>query len=208
MKFLEDIAVRYPQSEIERNCKKLGAYFSFDSGKHLELLCKMAYQLYVLGDVELAKRVSRFTHDTPFPGKGCFRVWTFILQVWGLEVYILKQEGNEALAQSRIQKIDDIYSYPLPEAYDSFEQQKMFEEKRRMNFHYPDILYQKEIANATSITRANSWRLVALYKMIGCTFTGLYPNLTLHQEEIQCAIDDYISVLKPFLQRKMGCQSK
>ena len=25
----------------------------------------MAYQLYVLGDVELAKRVSRFTHDTP-----------------------------------------------------------------------------------------------------------------------------------------------
>lgn len=202
MNLFEDIAVRYSQAGIQGICRKLNAYFSFNSGKHAELLCKLAYQMYVLGDTETAKKISCFTHDAPFPGKGCFRVWDFILFIWGLEVYILKQEHDDVSAQRRIDAIDGILNYPLPNAYDSAEQQKKFEQIRRGNFHYPDILHQKDISTAISTASANSWRLTSLYQMIGYTFTGLYPDLLLHQEEIQCAVDEYVAELKAYYTKK------
>ena len=202
MDLFKDIAARYPQAGIQGICRKLDAYFSFNSGKHLELLCKLAYQMYVLGDTETAKKISCFTHDALFPGKGYFRVWSFILYIWGLEVYILKQEHDDVSAQRRIDAIDGIYHYPLPDVYQSIEQQKRSEQIRRGNFHYPDILSQKDISAAISTASANSWRLSSLYHMIGYTFTGLYPDLLLHQEEIQRAVDEYVAELKAYYTKK------
>lgn len=182
--------------DIKNICNKLDKSCSFDSGKDAELLCKLAYLLYVSDDFENVKSISKFTHEAQFPGKGYFRVWDFILSIWGLEAYILLREGNTDLAQKRINEIRSVYEFPLPDIYESSEHQKKVEDSRRNSCNFIDVLRQKEIANAASVRSANSWRLIALYKMIGYTFTGLYPDLVVHQSELERAIDVYVQKLK------------
>lgn len=200
MSIFEEIAHRHSQVEIQRICKKLNSSFSFSSGKHMELLCKLAYLLYILDDGEMVTQISQLTRKAVFPGKGYFRVWSFILQIWGLEAYLFTQADNRAAAQACIDEIQNIYEFPLPEIYSSAEQQRKCEQIRRGNLCYTDILHTKEIANAATTKRANDWRLIALYSMIGYTFTDLYPDLTLHKEMIQCAINEYVAELKKYLQ--------
>lgn len=196
MTFFKTISNCHSLKEIRSICDKLNKSFNFDSGKDAELLCKLAYLLYIRDDFEHVKIISQFTHTAPFPGKGYFRVWDFILFIWGLEVYVLQQEGNRNLAQERINAIKLVCELPLPDMYESAEKQKNAELTRRRNCKCVDVLRQKEISSATSVRSANSWRLIALYKMIGYTFTGLYPDLVLHQNEIEEAIEDYVQKLK------------
>lgn len=55
---------------------------------------------------------------------------------------------------------------------------------------------KREIANAANVRSANNWRLIALYRMIGYTYTGLYPDLLLHRCEIEQAIEEYVRELR------------
>lgn len=196
MSIFETISDCHTQKDIRSICGKLAKSFSFDSGKDAELLCKLAYLLYVLEDFENVKAVSQLTHNVPFPGRGYFRVWDFVLFIWGLEAYLLQNEGSDDMARERIAAIEAIYEIPLPDMYKSMELQRNAEKNRRQNCKYVDVLRKREIANATSVRSANNWRLIALYKMIGYTYTGLYPDLVSHRHEIENAVEEYLQELR------------
>lgn len=196
MTIFETISDCHTQKEIRSICSKLTKSFSFDSGKDMELLCKLAYLLYILEDYENVKAVAQLTHNMPFPGKGYYRVWDFVLFIWGLEANLLQNEGSDDMAKERIAAIEAVYEIPLPDMYKSVELQRNAEKNRRLNCKYVDVLRKREIANATSVRSANNWRLIALYKMIGYTCTGLYPDLLLHRQEIEKAVGEYLQELR------------
>lgn len=196
MNLFDEIADKHPVKEIQTICSKLRVACSFDSGKDAERLCKLAYLLYVLDDCLCVKELAAFTHEAEFPGKGWFRVWDFILPIWGLEAYVLMRENNPVMAEKRIKAIQDVLETPTLEVYGSVERQRHLEEVRRANIKYENSTYAKEIENAASRKSANNWRLVALYRMMGYTVTGLYPDLLLHEKEIEKTVDDYVHHLR------------
>ena len=101
IELFESIMNSCPQKKVASLCKKLIKKCSFNSGTDAENLCHLAYRLFVYGYIEEALAVCRYTHDVPFPGKGAFNVWTFILCLWGLEVFILKTQEKYKEADVR-----------------------------------------------------------------------------------------------------------
>lgn len=177
-------------------CKKLIKKCSFNSGTDAENFCHLAYRLFVYGYIEEALAVCRYTHDVPFPGKGAFNVWTFILCLWGLEVFILKTQEKYKEVDVRTKEIDHIHIQPIGiRLNDSAEKCRKDADKLYLTFTYPDVLFCKEIEEARSLNSANEWRFIALFEMIGYGATGLYPNLSAHWEELQQDINNYVSIL-------------
>lgn len=182
----ESIMNSCPQKKVASLCKKLIKKCSFNSGTDAENLCHLAYRLFVYGYIEEALAVCRYTHDVPFPGKGAFNVWTFILCLWGLEVFILKTQEKYKEADVRTKEIDHIHIQPIGiRLNDSAEKCRKDADKLYLTFTYPDVLFCKEIEEARSLNSANEWRFIALFEMIGYGATGLYPNLSAHWEELQ-----------------------
>lgn len=175
--------------------KKLEKKCSFDSGNDAENLCHLAYRLFVYGHEEEALSVCNFTHDVPFPGKRKFGVWSFILNIWGLEVFILQKRGDVKVADIRIKAIDNILMQPIGVFVDNEEKHRQFENQRRSRFTYPEILRRNEIEGSSSKQGANEWRFIALFTMIGYAATGLFPDLELHREELQHDINEYVAIL-------------
>src|SRR5699024_1144330 len=90
----ESIMNSCPRKKVVSLCKKLIKKCSFNSGEDARNLCSLGYRLFIYGHIDEALAVSRYTHNVPFPGRGVFNVWTFILCLWGLEVFILKAQGK------------------------------------------------------------------------------------------------------------------
>lgn len=192
----ESIMSSCPKKKVVSLCKKLIKKCSFNSGADAENLCHLAYRLFVYGYIEEALAVCRYTHDVPFPGKGAFNVWTFILCLWGLEVFILKEQGKYEEADVRTKEIDHIHIQPIGiRINDSAEECRKFADKLYLQRTYPDVLNSKDIERAKSLNSANEWRFTALLKMMGYGATGLYPNLSAHWEELQQDINNYVSIL-------------
>lgn len=191
-----DIKDTCPHKKTQSLCNKLLRKCSFNSGKDIENLCHLAYHLYVYGQEDIALKVSAYTHDTPFPGKGGYRVWDFILYIWGLEVFILKNRGQDIEASKRILAMDAIWMTHIPGSAFPPEKHMQFEIARRGRFTYPEILHSEDIADASSVRSANEWRFCALFKMIGYGSTNLFPDLVKHWDPLEEHICSYISVLK------------
>lgn len=109
----ESIMNSCPRKKVVSLCKKLIKKCSFNSGEDARNLCSLGYRLFIYGHIDEALAVSRYTHNVPFPGRGVFNVWTFILCLWGLEVFILKAQGKYEEADVRIKSIDYIHAQPL-----------------------------------------------------------------------------------------------
>ena len=55
---------------------------------------------------------------------------------------------------------------------------------------------EEEISNASSETRADGWRLVALFRLIGYGSTGLFPKLNEEKDSVDKLVKDYIQKLQ------------
>lgn len=183
------------EKKIVNLSKKLEKKCSFESGNDAENLCHLAYYLFVYGHEEKALAVCNLTHDIPFPGKRKFGVWNFILNIWGLEVYLLQRRGNVEAAMARIKAIDNIQMQPIGIFAENEEKHRNFENQRRGRFTYPNVLRQKEIEASSNKQIAYEWRFIALFTMLGYGVTGLYPNLVEHWEELKHDIDEYVAIL-------------
>lgn len=190
----EEIYNKYPANKrIATLCKLLMKKCSFDSSKDAESLCHLAYWVYIYGDEETALAVSVYPHDAPFPGRGAFNVWSFILNVWGLECYILQKHGQAEASLARADEIDRINRLPVGER--TAESVSALTDKIRNRTCYEEELYCDKIANAGTTSLANKYRLAALFHMIGLGATGHYPDLNLHRKELEQNIQDYVSAL-------------
>lgn len=189
----ESIMNSCPQKKVVSLCKKLIKKCSFNSGADAENLCHLAYRLFVYGYIEEALAVCRYTHDAPFPGKGIFNVWDFILFIWGLEVFLLqKQERNEE-ANARVNEIDNIHMQPVNAIFNIPEKCRKFANELYQRVSYPDVLEYEKIEKSEQY--ANNYRFIALFDMIGYGATGLYPNLSEHWEDLQQDINNYVAIL-------------
>ena len=186
------IMTNHKEKKIVSLCKKLTKKCSFNSGADIENLCRLAYWLFVYDYEGEALSVCSITHDVEFPGKGIWAVWDFIMYMWGLEVHILKQSNNMEKANEIIQKMDKIWKFPptLPVKVTEHEIE------RRNRFTVSFCSREKEIANASSETRADAWRFVALFSLIGYGSTGLFPNLNKEKESVDALVEEYIQRLK------------
>lgn len=189
----ESIMNSCPQKKVVSLCKKLIKKCSFNSGADAENLCHLAYRLFVYGYIEEALAVCRYTHDVPFPGKGIFNVWDFILFIWGLEVFLLQREEKYEEANTRVKEIDYIHIQPVNAIFNIPEKCRKFANELYQRVSYPDVLEREKIKESEQY--ANNYRFIALFNMIGYGATGLYPNLSAHWEELQQDINNYVSIL-------------
>ena len=183
------------QKKVASLCKKLIKKCSFNSGADAENLCHLAYRLFVYGYIEETFAVCRYTHDIPFPGKGGYRVWDFILYIWGLEVFLLYKQEKHEEANARAKEIDSIRAQPVDSIFNTPEKRREFIDKLYQRVVYPDVLLQEKIEKEENERNANEYRFLALIRMVGCGATGLYPNLSAHWNELQQDIDNYVSIL-------------
>ena len=188
----DSILTNHKEKKIVSLCKKLTKKCSFNSGTDIENLCRLAYWLFVYDDEDEALSVCAITHEVEFPGKGMWAVWDFIMYMWGLEVHILKQSNNKEKANEIIKQMDNIWMVPptLPVKVPEHEIE------RRNRFTVQFCSREKEIANASSEVRADAWRFVALFCLIGYGATGLFPNLNKEKELVDTLAEEYIQKLK------------
>ena len=193
------IIASHKEKRIISLCNSLHKRCSFNRGQDIQTLCELAYWLYVAGDEEAVLMIAEYTHDAPFPGKAIYNVWDYILYIWGLEVYLYIKHDDRDKAEYRIKKIDGILKAPLPKAYSSYDRQLFVEEKRRERFTYPDVLQLNKIQMCDTKAWKRDYQISALYTMIGYTYTGLFPNLSAHKNEIEHYIQKYVNELKSYL---------
>lgn len=188
----EILLTNHTEKKIVSLCKKLIKKCSFNSGADIENLCRLAYWLFVYGYEDEALSVCEITHNVEFPGKGIWAVWDFIMYMWGLEVHIFKQGGNIDRANAIIQQMDNLWMFPptLPAENPEHEM------ARRNRFTLSFCSRSKEIECANSEVRADGWRLVALFRLIGYGATGLFPNLNKEKDSVDKLIKEYIQKLK------------
>ncbi len=126
-------------------CKKLVKKCSFNSGADAENLCHLAYRLFVYGYIEETFAVCRYTHDIPFPGKGVYRVWDFILYIWGLEVFLLYKQEKHEEANARAKEIDSIRAQPVDSIFNTPEKRREFIDKLYQRVVYPDDCFKRRL---------------------------------------------------------------
>ena len=191
----EEIQQACTEKKIVSLCKKLQKKCSFTRGADIENLKDLAYWLYVYGHEEMAIRVCRYSHiEDPQPMKINFNVWDFILYIWGLEAYIYRKQGKESDCQERIDAMDRVWSIPTLH-FDTVEKERANNQGIRNRLTYDVAISKKEIERCDSKSDANSYRFIALCKMIGYGVTGFYPQLEERKEELQKDIDEYINIL-------------
>ncbi len=184
----EKIHDNHSEKKVVSCTKKLIKKCSFSSGTDAGNLCELAYWLYIYGYNDEVHEIYDITKEVDFPGKGSFAVWDYLFFIWGLEIYLLKQRGSQEEAQRIIDKMDKCYQNTVLT--------KAQEEGRRNNVSYEMVSQERNVSAQTSKARANSWRITALFTMIGLTYTGLYPNLTKEKDKIEMKILEYLEVLR------------
>ena len=193
---LETIKQECPKKKVISLCNKLLKRGSYKSAADSESLCHLAYWLYIYDRADLAMACIAPTHRIECFGD--FGVWTFLHAMWGLEIRILRERGDNAHANEVAATMDGQLLMPTL-LKDTPEKKAAHEAKRRARFTYESVTRQDSIqphVEAGNQTRANAWRLVALLGMIGDTETGLYPNLNERKEDIEVKIAEYIGELR------------
>ena len=184
----ESIQTTHTEKKIVSLCKKLIKKCTFNSGADAQNLCELAYWLYIYGYEYDVLLICEITHDIEFPGKGGFNVWDFILFIWGLEAHILKERAQIEKANDRIKRMDELWTLSAKSA----EQ----EAKRRSRFTISECAYEEKIANATSVSSADRWRFLSLFRLIGYGATGLFPCLQKDKAAVDEFAKEYIEKLK------------
>ncbi len=184
----EKIHDNHKEKKVLSCAKKLIKKCSFSSGTDAGVLCELAYWLYIYGYINEVHEIYEITKELDFPGKGSFAVWDYLFFIWGLEIYLLKLSGNEEDAKSIIDKMDECYQNTV-----LTEEQ---EHGRRNNIDYDMVSQERNVSAQNSLSRANSWRITALFTMIGLTYTGFYPKLNSEIDKIEIKINEYIEILR------------
>ena len=190
----EEIKEKCLNKKVTGLCNKLIKKLSFSSGSDAENLCHLAYWLYVLEQTESAERCIDLTHNLVFDQN--YNVWAFIHQMWGLEIRILREKGENEKAESISKTISEHHKIPLQSSKETQEHCDKREAARRENFTFADTSKQEKVNNAGDDRRTNDWRFIALLGLIGYTETGLYPHLSKDRKIIEQTISEYISKLR------------
>ena len=193
----EEIMERYSDKKIISLCKKLNKKCSFGSGVDAAYLCELAYRLYVMGAKEDALRVCEFTNIN-IPNKLNYRVWDFILLIWGLEAYIYNEDGRTEDKEYRVSLMKKVWSTPK-NALDTEEKAWDFIQKIFARKTFEDVCDIQAIEEAEAEgdkKSANAMRLTALYNMIGYGIIGFCPELEKNNDELNTKIREYIVSLQ------------
>lgn len=182
----ERINIKHKESVIVSLSGKLRKRCKLTTGEDARNLCRLAYWLYVFGDTEEVEALYGLTTDVPFPGRAWFDVWTYLLYLWGLEIHILRERGENQKAEEIVALMDQ-YLHSSP----ATKEQEM---ARRRRFTYEFVCNGEKIAAADSVDSANSYRLSSLYSMLGRRYSGLYPNLL--EARVEAKAEEYIKALK------------
>jgi hypothetical protein len=172
-------------------CKRLIKKLSFKSGKDMENLCHLTYWLYILGNIEMAKECINLTHDIEFTLN--YDIWTFIHLIWGLEIRILRQEGNNKLADKIAGKMDK--QLKMPPKILTPEEAEIHENRRRERIDINFVSYEMEITEClkeNDIKMADEYRFIGIMGLIGEMETGFFPKLNNNRERIEEIIKEYV----------------
>jgi hypothetical protein len=187
----ENIMSNCNHKNVQSLCKKLIKKLSFNSGKDMENLCHLIYWLYILGDIETAKECINLTREIEFTQN--YNIWTFIHLIWGLEIRILRQEGNNKLAGEIAEKMDK--QLKMPAKIETPEKAEIRENKRRERIDIKFESNETEIAEClkeNDIKTANEYRFAGIIGLIGAMETGFFPKLNNNREKIEGIIKDYV----------------
>ena len=176
-----EIAEKCPRKKVIACCNKLSKKCSCKSSASMEVLCELAYWLYIYDCRDEVFAVAAETHEIPFVQN--FQVWTWIFNIWGLEIRIFKEHGQQEQADELIAKIDEYYLLPANEGEDKEAAEQM--RRSRELFSYPVCAGQAAIEAEKSKVWADKIRLTALYRMIGDGATGLYHLMNREMELIE-----------------------
>ncbi len=192
---VEEIMNTVHKKKILSLGRKLLKKCSFRNSSHMLNLCEMAYYLYIFGYPQYIERLVAPTHHIPFETN--YNVWTYIFAIWGLEIRMMRENGAAEKASELSHMIDEYYLLPQNEN-DTREDLEKSESIRRSSilFSYPECTYKDKIDTAESETDKNSWRLSALFRMIGDGSTGLFPDMNAHSDEIEQTVSEYILFLQ------------
>lgn len=188
--FFEEIMARCPQKKVASLCKKLAKQGGLQSGARCEALCHLAYWLYIYGQGALAMRCAALTHGLTFNGN--FNQWTFIHNLWGLEMRLLRQGGQEAAAARIARAINK--NLLAPTKHVTAEARAQIEQNRRGRATLADAACAEKVAAALRAgdeKGADDWRFIGLVKLASWAETGLYPQLNAGGREVEAKIDEY-----------------
>jgi hypothetical protein len=177
--------------KVQGICKKSNIKFSVKNGKDMENLCHLIYWLYILNEIELAKECIDLTHGIPFDQN--YNIWTFIHYIWGIEIKILRNEGNNDNVNKIIQEMDK--QLKIPTKIETSEKAEIRENRRRERIDLESVSNGKEIEDClkdNDLKLANEYRFTALMRLIGYTETGFFPQLNKDKEKIENIIKNYI----------------
>lgn len=196
MEVFNEVSQSCSQKAILKLNNKLLKKISFSSGADIEVLCRLAYWLYIYDYAELSIKCIDLTSSLQF--KQNYNVWSFIHFMWGLKIRILRSRGQETEVEHIASIIDAHFTSPTKLLAKDCDIQK-FEARRRSRFTY-DFINNKdkideELAGGNFHT-ANEWRMNALLSLIGDTETGLYPELNKNKSIIENTILEYMDALR------------
>jgi hypothetical protein len=187
----EEIMEKCNNKKVKSICKKLDKKLSFKSGKDVENLCHLIYWLYILNEIELAKKCIVLTHKITFDQN--YNVWTFIHAIWGIEIKILRNEGKNNMAEKIIQEMDK--QLKMSTKIETPEMAEIRENGRRERIDFEFISCENKIEHCLKNNNqnfANGYRFVALLKLIEYTETGFFPKLNKEKKKIENTIEKYI----------------
>lgn len=193
----EEIMQVHDKKQVIRLCKKLSKSCSFTRNSDVTSLCELAYCLYISNDKENALKVCEHT-NIDIPTKINYNIWDFILWIWGLEAYIYGEYGRTDDKKIRISQMKRVWSTPNCNDKTEDEMWKSYQ-KTANRQTFEDLCNMEEIAEEASMGNKkaeNTYRFIALYKMIGYGVTGFYPALEENKDELEKKIRKYIMCLR------------
>lgn len=101
-----------PKKKVVSCCKKLNKKCSYKSGDDMEILCELAYWLYIYDQKDEVFAVAAETHNIPFVRN--FNVWTWIFAIWGLEIRIWKERDCHQQAETLIAAMRYLPTHIVP----------------------------------------------------------------------------------------------
>lgn len=189
----ETISQRCDKKRITKLCNKLIKKCSFTKSSDVVNLCELAYWLYIYGYEKEALMVCEQSHiEDPIPLKVNYNVWDFIIYIWGLEAYILKEQGFIDSSEKILNDIKRVRLIPSSKIYDTVDKMEELNKTIANRLTYNDVTYKSHIDAGIS---PNEYRFIALYKMIGYGITETYPELVNNNIKLQKDIEEYKQIL-------------
>ena len=195
----EDIMKNCTEKKVVNRCKKLIKKSALTNMETATTLSELAYWLYIYGHEDEALQVCEFSHiKEPEPNKINYNVWSFILYVWGLEVYIYRKRGEEEKAAERIAAMERVWATPSG-VWNTSEIAAAQNRLIHSRLSFDDAIYREKIEDAIAEndkSGANDLRFIALYNLIGDGATGLCPQLEERKDEVEKVITEYMQALR------------